>query len=163
MAPLDAWIRRRLRSVMWTQWKRFARRVKELCKRGVGRDWAVRIASSGLGPWRLSHEPSTCQARPRPSLMPSACLVSPPVLSLTRRTAVYGPVRTVVWEGRSRDAPPYPDWKSSCLRVQLALCRFCQERSPKGPSTLLILHIILSVSFVKIKNAFEMNRIQRVA
>jgi hypothetical protein len=28
---------------------------------------------------------------------------------------------------------------------------------------LLILHIILSVSFVKIKNAFEMNRIQRVA
>ncbi len=27
---------------------------------------------------------------------------------LTRRTAVYGPVRTVVWEGRSREAPPYP-------------------------------------------------------
>jgi len=26
-----------------------------------------------------------------------------------RRTAVYGPVRTVVWEGRSREAPPYPD------------------------------------------------------
>jgi hypothetical protein len=25
------------------------------------------------------------------------------------RTAVYGPVRTVVWEGRSREAPPYPD------------------------------------------------------
>jgi hypothetical protein len=22
---------------------------------------------------------------------------------------VYGPVRTVVWEGRSREAPPYPD------------------------------------------------------
>jgi hypothetical protein len=26
-----------------------------------------------------------------------------------QRTAVYGPVRTVVWEGRSREAPPYPD------------------------------------------------------
>lgn len=26
-----------------------------------------------------------------------------------RRTAVYGPVRTVVWEGKSREAPPYPD------------------------------------------------------
>ena len=26
------------------------------------------------------------------------------------RTAVYGPVRTVVWEGRGREAPPYPDW-----------------------------------------------------
>ncbi len=22
---------------------------------------------------------------------------------------VYGPVRTVVWEGRGREAPPYPD------------------------------------------------------
>jgi RNA-directed DNA polymerase len=64
LVPLDKWIRRRLRSVMWKQWKRFGRRVKELCKRGVGRDWAVRIASSGLGPWRLSHEPSICQALP---------------------------------------------------------------------------------------------------
>ena len=30
-------------------------------------------------------------------------------VSATSRTAVYGPVRTVVWEGRSREAPPYPD------------------------------------------------------
>ena len=28
---------------------------------------------------------------------------------VTSRTAVYGPVRTVVWEGGSREAPPYPD------------------------------------------------------
>ena len=28
---------------------------------------------------------------------------------LIQRTAVYGPVRTVVWEGRSCEAPPYPD------------------------------------------------------
>jgi hypothetical protein len=27
-----------------------------------------------------------------------------------QRTAVYGPVCTVVWEGRSREAPPYPDY-----------------------------------------------------
>ena len=27
---------------------------------------------------------------------------------LIQRTAVYGPVRTVVWEGRSREAPPIP-------------------------------------------------------
>jgi hypothetical protein len=26
----------------------------------------------------------------------------------------YGPVRTVVWEGRRREAPPYPDlWHGS--------------------------------------------------
>ena len=30
-------------------------------------------------------------------------------VSATSRTAVYGSVRTVVWEGRSREAPPYPD------------------------------------------------------
>src|ERR1700732_1262387 len=30
-------------------------------------------------------------------------------VSATSRTAVYGPVRTGVWEGRSREAPPYPD------------------------------------------------------
>src|ERR1700692_3945928 len=29
--------------------------------------------------------------------------------SITNRTAVYGPVRTVVWEGRRSDTPPYPD------------------------------------------------------
>ncbi|WP_216674865.1 hypothetical protein, partial [Paraburkholderia elongata] len=26
------------------------------------------------------------------------------------RTAVYGPVRTVVWEGAGREACPYPDF-----------------------------------------------------
>ena len=30
-------------------------------------------------------------------------------VSATSRTAVYGAVRTVVWEGRSCEAPPYPD------------------------------------------------------
>ncbi|MET4295347.1 hypothetical protein ABIB06_006500, partial [Bradyrhizobium sp. LB8.2] len=28
---------------------------------------------------------------------------------IIHRTAVYGPVRTVVWEGRRREASPYPD------------------------------------------------------
>ena len=32
---------------------------------------------------------------------------------LIQRTAVYGPVCTVVWEGRSREAPPYPDFTSN--------------------------------------------------
>jgi hypothetical protein len=28
---------------------------------------------------------------------------------MSNRIAVYGPVRTVVWEGGSREASPYPD------------------------------------------------------
>src|SRR5664279_4796018 len=35
---------------------------------------------------------------------------------LIHRTAVYGPVCTVVWEGRSREAPPYPDWGAFAVR-----------------------------------------------
>jgi hypothetical protein len=37
-------------------------------------------------------------------------------VSSTSRTAVYGPVRTVVWEGRSREAPPFPDlWHQAAV------------------------------------------------
>src|SRR6202051_254466 len=44
----------------------------------------------------------------------SACHPCSNRVSVTSRTAVYGPVRTVVWEGRSGTAPPYPDqWKTS--------------------------------------------------
>src|SRR6266481_3854807 len=38
-------------------------------------------------------------------------------VSVTSRTAVYGPVRTVVWEGRSREAPPYPDQSPSAKQL----------------------------------------------
>lgn len=64
LAGLDSWIRRRLRSVLWTQWKRRRRRVAELRRRGVGLDWAVKTAGSAHGPWRLSHNPTICQALP---------------------------------------------------------------------------------------------------
>src|ERR1035438_2669683 len=39
----------------------------------------------------------------------SACHPCSNRVSATSRTAVYGPVRTVVWEGRSCEAPPHPD------------------------------------------------------
>ena len=43
---------------------------------------------------------------------------NPRVDSITHRTAVYGPVRTVVWEGRRSDPPPYPDHE--CVRHVVA-------------------------------------------
>jgi len=64
LVHLDAWIRRRLRSVLWAQWKQVGRRRAELERRGVSREWAKKIACSNLGPWRLSQEPSICQALP---------------------------------------------------------------------------------------------------
>ena len=54
---LDGWIRRRIRSFLWTQWKSGRRRVEELVKLGLGKSRAKQIASSGLGPWRLSLAP----------------------------------------------------------------------------------------------------------
>src|SRR5712671_417621 len=45
-------------------------------------------------------------------------------VSVTSRTAVYGPVRTVVWEGRSREAPPYPDpWHNSDIGPSPSVAR----------------------------------------
>jgi len=39
---------------------------------------------------------------------------------ITDRTAVYGPVRTVVWEGSGRKARPYPDPRASSPKVSAA-------------------------------------------
>ena len=64
LVHLDSWIRRRLRSVLWAQWKQVKRRRAELERHGVSREWAKKTACSNLGPWRLSQDPSICQALP---------------------------------------------------------------------------------------------------
>ena len=51
---LDSWIRRRLRSIIWKQWKVFAKRKRELMKRGVSETLAAHTAFSAKGPWRIS-------------------------------------------------------------------------------------------------------------
>jgi len=61
---LDQWIRRRLRSVIWKQWKRGKVRFKELCKHGVGRDLAAQTAGSPLGPWHIANSPALSYALP---------------------------------------------------------------------------------------------------
>lgn len=48
---LDSWIRRRLRCVIWRQWKRPATRLTKLLKRGLPQDQAARSAYNGRGPW----------------------------------------------------------------------------------------------------------------
>lgn len=55
---LEEWIRRRLRSVIWKQWKRGTVRFAELRKRGVGKDLAAQTAGSAHGPWRLTNSPA---------------------------------------------------------------------------------------------------------
>jgi RNA-directed DNA polymerase len=55
---LDQWIRRRLRSVIWKQWKRGSVRFARLRQRNLGRDLAAQAAGSPHGPWRLANRPA---------------------------------------------------------------------------------------------------------
>ena len=61
---LDPWLRRRLRSAMWKQWKRGTRRFAELRARDIGRDLAAQTAGSPHGPWRLANSPALSYAFP---------------------------------------------------------------------------------------------------
>ena len=58
LEKLDGWIKRRLRSMIWRQWKRGKRRFAELRKRGVDAKLAAQTASSSHGPWRTSWSPA---------------------------------------------------------------------------------------------------------
>ena len=54
LRDMDSWIRHRLRCLIWKQWKVFAKRKKELIKRGVSESLAAQTAFSAKGPWRIS-------------------------------------------------------------------------------------------------------------
>jgi RNA-directed DNA polymerase len=62
LTNLEAWIRRRLRSYLWRQWKNAQNRFKELRRRGVPKFNAAVAASSPTGFWRMSSHPAVQQA-----------------------------------------------------------------------------------------------------
>ncbi|MBE1426783.1 RNA-directed DNA polymerase [Desulfomicrobium macestii] len=48
---LDGWIRRRLRLILWRQWKRWHTRAKKLMQRGLSEARSWKSATNGHGPW----------------------------------------------------------------------------------------------------------------
>jgi group II intron reverse transcriptase/maturase len=48
---LDGWLRRKLRRILWKQWKRPYTRAKNLMRRGLSEATAWRSATNGHGPW----------------------------------------------------------------------------------------------------------------
>jgi len=48
---LDGWIRRKLRNILWRQWKRTWTRARKLMQRGLDEVRAWRSATNGRGPW----------------------------------------------------------------------------------------------------------------
>ncbi len=64
LQELDSWLRRRLRSAIWKQWKRNPVRFTELHQRGVGSELAAQTVASAHGPWRLANSPALSIALP---------------------------------------------------------------------------------------------------
>jgi len=64
LEDLDKWVRRRLRAVVWKQWKRGRRRYAGLRARGVGGDLVAQTAGSSHGPWRIAKSPALNYAFP---------------------------------------------------------------------------------------------------
>jgi len=61
---LDQWIRRRLRSVIWKQWKRGKVRFAKLRALGVNKDLAAKTAGSAHGPWHIANSRALSYALP---------------------------------------------------------------------------------------------------
>ena len=91
---LDKWLRRRLRSVLWKQWRRGRTRFAELRKRDISVALAAKTAGSAHGPWRLAASPALSYALPNayfdslglPTLAPSDRL-NPPNRRMRTRTS----------------------------------------------------------------------------
>jgi RNA-directed DNA polymerase len=64
LSELDRWIRRKLRCLLWRQWKHWKGRFKALVKLGVGRFHARQMASNRRGPWCNSKSPHMNEACP---------------------------------------------------------------------------------------------------
>ena len=62
---LDQWLRRKLRCILWRQWKRPRTRARKLVQRGLAKVQAFRSAYNGRGPWwnaGASHMHLACPA-----------------------------------------------------------------------------------------------------
>lgn len=62
---LDGWLRRKLRCILWRQWKRPYTRAKNLMKRGMDKKRALKSAMNGRGPWWNSGASHMNQAFPK--------------------------------------------------------------------------------------------------
>jgi len=54
LEELDGWIRHRVRSYIWSQWKTGQRRYRELTRRGISTYRARQAAATHRGPWHVS-------------------------------------------------------------------------------------------------------------
>ncbi len=99
LRALDQWIRRRLRSIVWKQWKRGRTRFAELRRRGLGIDLAAQTAGSAHGPWQISNSPALAIALPNDHFRKTLGLAS-----LARQCS----------RRAQQELRPDPSWLESC-------------------------------------------------
>jgi len=96
----DEWYRRRLRTVIWKQWKRIRTRFTNLMKLGINRSKAWEFANTRKGFWRVAKSPilntSITNERLRLTGYPFLTDNYLNAQKLNQGTAVYRTVRTVV-------------------------------------------------------------------
>ena len=61
---LDKWVRRRIRSCYWKQWRRARTRINNLLKLGIPKNDAIPFGSCSRGPWFMSRCKSVQRAMP---------------------------------------------------------------------------------------------------
>jgi len=96
---LDQWIRRKLRCILWRQWKRPRTRAKKLIERGIERARAYTSANNGRGPWwnaGASHMNAAVPAKWFQKQGLLSLLNEHQRLTMLSRTAVCRTARTVV-------------------------------------------------------------------
>jgi RNA-directed DNA polymerase len=59
---LDGWIRRKIRGILWRQWKKPRTRFKNLIARGIKPTAAKKSANAEKGPWRMAKTPTMHRA-----------------------------------------------------------------------------------------------------
>ena len=64
LAELEKWLRPRVRSLVWKQWKRGTTRYRELRKRGIAVQEVAQTAGSSGGPRHLANSPAVKLALP---------------------------------------------------------------------------------------------------
>ena len=96
---LDQWIRRKLRCILWRQWKRPYTRARKLMDRGLDEAGAWQSATNGGGAWwnaSASHMNAAYTKLDFNRMGLVSLLDTMLKIQNHSRTAVYGTVRTVV-------------------------------------------------------------------
>ena len=110
LADLDGWIRRRLRCMLWVQWKTRRRRFQELRQAGVGEKAVYAAIMSPKGPWRMCASEALHRALRNKTFAKQGLVTmtkpTPPPKPPNRRvrTRTHGGVG-----GAEPQRPPYPD------------------------------------------------------